>query len=166
MQYLPLFFVVKTRGVEFTKKRGQRRSEQEWMSLRKEGSPLRTGDWIMGIQNAGRVDRLSNIRIESYTWDTQNLRVFAMLKLHLNTAQKPIVVIQKGREDLQQLIADARNTLITETANYDGNRNPLNQYLRDLDSLELTEDFTGRLQRFLADCKEELENKKDILLHQ
>ena len=108
----------------------------------------------MGIQNAGRVDRLSNIRIESYTWDTQNLRVFAMLKLHLNTAQKPIVVIQKGREDLQQLIADARNTLITETANYDGNRNPLNQYLRDLDSLELTEDLTERLQRFLADCKE------------
>lgn len=110
-----------------------------------------------------RPDRLQNIHIESYTWNADDLRIFAMLRFYLNVTDKPLKKINEALEEgnAKELILAARDTAIAETAYLNGHCHRLNKFFSDLDHLEISEDLAGRLQRFLVDCREQLSDEEE-----
>ena len=97
---------------------------------------------------------MKEIHIEDYALVEAELPIFAMLNLYLKGSEdsgKEAAEALKSREGMVELLEKAAAYSISQTADFKGDRGPVNNLFNNLDCREVVELSGERIKKFLED---------------
>ena len=105
------------------------------------------------------MERLDKIDIDNYDFTTQELPILALIKLYLNSADRPVEDIDRAldsKEGLMGLIENAKATVASRSGYDEDIKYMMAVFLQKTDEVTIADHYWGALKPFLEDCRKEL----------